>query len=34
MEFLDSNIMPSKKFRRRKEDMTVEEFNEYARKVS
>ena len=34
MEYLDSNMVSSKKFRRRKEEMTAEEFNDYARKLS
>ena len=31
MEFLDPNLVASKKFRRRKEEMTQEEFNEYGK---
>lgn len=34
MEYLDADMAHSKKFRRRKEEMTTEEFNEYARKLS
>jgi hypothetical protein len=34
MEFLDANIVESKKFRRRKEEMTQDEFNEYNKNLS
>lgn len=34
MEYLDPTIAQSKKFRRKKEEMTPEEFNEYARRAS
>jgi len=34
MEFLDGNLVESKKFRRRKEEMSVDEFNEYNKYLS
>ena len=34
MEFLDHEMTESKKFKRRKEEMTTDEFNDYARKLS
>lgn len=34
MEFIDADMAESKKFGRREEEMTTEEFNEYSRKYS
>lgn len=34
MEYLDPSMSQNKKFRRKKEEMPIDEFNEYARKVS
>lgn len=34
MEFLDPNLSESKKFKRRMEEMSTEDFNEYNRKLS
>jgi hypothetical protein len=34
MEYLDGDLALSKKFKRRREKMTVDEYNEYARKAS
>lgn len=31
LEYLDGNLAISKKFKRRREEMTMDEFNEYAR---
>ena len=34
LEYLDSEMAESKKFRRRLDEMTAEQFNDYARKLS
>lgn len=34
MEFLDPEMIESKKFKRRKEEMTIDEFNEYNKILS
>jgi hypothetical protein len=34
MEYLDGDLALNKKFKRRREEMSLEEYNEYARKAS